>query len=140
MNDVMSAWKVAGDRLTALGSALKEHYEQRRAGEPGSELTQEEVASAKQKLTSVVTEAFDAMGAAAKDPAVKDDVRRVGQSLAGALSATFAEISDDLRKVADKSPAASSPQESVQVPEPADKEHRPDEHGAAAPARGAQGT
>ena len=63
MNDVMSAWKVAGDRLTALGSALKEHYEQRRTGEPGKELTQEEVVSAKQKLTSVVTEAFDAMGA-----------------------------------------------------------------------------
>ena len=134
----MSAWKVAGDRLTALGSALKEHYEQRRAGEPGSELTQEEVASAKQKLTSVVTEAFDAMGAAAKDPAVKDDVRRVGQSLAGALSATFAEISDDFRKVADKTPKTSAPQESMQEPEPTAKEQQKDEQGAAAPSGGAQ--
>jgi len=138
MNDVLSAWKVAGDRLTALGSALKEHYEQRRTGESGSEPTQEEIASARQKLTSVVTEAFDAMGAAAKDAAVKDDVRRVGRSLAGALSATFAEISDDLRKVADKTSTASAPQQSVQEPEPASKEEQTDEHGPTVPARRGQ--
>ena len=43
-------------------------------------------------------DAFEAMGAAAKDQAVKDDVRHVGQSLTVALGATFSEISEELRK------------------------------------------
>jgi hypothetical protein len=125
MNDVMSAWKVAGDRLTALGSALKEHYEQRQAWEPGGEPTQQEIASAKRRLTNGVQEAFEAMGAAAKDPVVKDDVRRVGQSLAGALSATFAEVSDDLRKVADMAPVTPASKQSVQEQEPAATDGEP---------------
>jgi Flp pilus assembly pilin Flp len=103
MTDVKSAWKDAGDRLTALGASLKTHYAQAHEVE-GGQATKEkkELSDAAQRLTGAVQDAFEAMGAAAKDPSVKDDVRRVGQSLANALSATFAEVSEDLRRVADK--------------------------------------
>lgn len=100
MPDVSSAWKDAGERFAALGSSLKAHFEERRDGETERE-GEKATADAADKLRTAVQDAFEALGAAAKDPAVKDDVRRVGQSLAGALSATFAEVSQDLRRMAD---------------------------------------
>lgn len=101
--DLKSAWKEAGDRLNTLGSSLRTHYAEHRDTE--AESGKQQMADAAKKLTGAVQDAFDAMSAAAKDPSVKDDVRRVGQSLAAALSATFAEVSDDLRRVADKAQA-----------------------------------
>lgn len=58
----------------------------------------EDVKEALRKLGAALDDAFEALGAAAKDPAVKEDVRQVGQSLSGALSATFADVGDDLRR------------------------------------------
>ena len=66
---------------------------------PAEEEAREDVKEALRKLGAAIDDAFEAMGAAAKDPAIKDDVRQVGQSLTGALSATFADVSDDLRRV-----------------------------------------
>lgn len=103
MTDIKAAWKDAGDRLSALGSSLKTHYEEQRAAE--GERAGEETDAAAKKLTGAVQDAFDAMSATVKDPGVKDDVRKMGLSLAGALSATFAQASDELRKVADKAQA-----------------------------------
>ena len=40
----------------------------------------------------------EAIGGAAKDPAVAEDVRHVGQSLVTALSATFSDASGEIRK------------------------------------------
>jgi hypothetical protein len=101
MTDVRSAWKDAGDRFATLGASLKAHYEEQR-GEDG-ESTKKELGEAAKQFTGAIQDAVDALVAAAKDPAVKDDVRKVGASLTGALSATFAEVSDDVRRLADKS-------------------------------------
>lgn len=110
MTDVSSAWKDAGERFAALGSSLKAHFEERRDGQAAGDVEGEKAtADATDRFRSAVQDAFEALGAAAKDESVKDDVRRVGQSLAGALSATFAEVSQDLRRVAEKSSASSSP-------------------------------
>jgi hypothetical protein len=113
MNDVRSAWKDAGERLSSLGSALKTHYDEQRGDDAAR--TKEEVGDAVKRLTGAVQDAFEALGAAAKDTAVRDDAKRAGQSVAGALSATFSEISGDLRRVADRGqttdagPSAGSP-------------------------------
>ncbi len=117
MSDVGSAWKDAGDRLTALGASLKAHYQEQH-GEDGEE-AKKELDAATKRFTGAVKDAFDALGAAAKDPAVKDDVNKVGQSLAGALSATFAEVSEDLSRIAHqgRSEVGSAPEAST-VSEP----------------------
>lgn len=104
MTDTGSAWKDTGERLNALGLKLKMHYEQQRGAE--AEQTHEEVADAVRRLTDAVHDAFEALGTAAKDEAVRDDFRQVGQSLADALGATFAEVSAEVRKVVNR-PAGS---------------------------------
>ena len=96
MADVRQAWNDTGERLNALGLKLKMHYEQQRGAE--GERERAEVAEAVKRLADAVQDAFEAMGSAARDKAVKEDVKQVGQSLTDALSVTFSEVSDDLKK------------------------------------------
>ncbi len=103
MSDVRSAWKDAGERFAALGGSLKAHYDEQHDAD--DEKTKQELGEAAKRFAGAVQDALEAFGAAAKDPTVKDDVRKVGTSLAGALSATFAEVSDDLRRMAERAKA-----------------------------------
>jgi hypothetical protein len=50
------------------------------------------------KLRDAIEGAFDAVGRAARDEAVRDDVKETGRSLTTALQATFADVSDDLHR------------------------------------------
>jgi len=106
MADVRTAWKQAGEQLSGLGLKLKLHYEEQRGSDADGEQVraQDEVKEAVRKLGAAVQDAVDAMGAAARDQAVKDDVRDVGRSLKDALGVTFAEISDELGKAFDRGP------------------------------------
>ncbi len=96
MTDQRSAWDETGERLSSLGSSLRTHYERQRGSEGAQ--TKQELEAAIKQLGSAVRDAFDAVGAAAKDPEVRDDVKKVGQSLSDALGATFGEVSQDLRR------------------------------------------
>jgi len=95
MADTKAAWDDAGRKLSGLGGKLKQHYEQQRGAE--SEQAKAEVEDAVKRLADVLEDAFDAIGAAAKDPAVKDDVKQVGRSLTDALGASFADLSEEVR-------------------------------------------
>ncbi len=114
MTDLRSAWKDAGEQLTTLGSTLKARYEQERT--QASAQTKDEVDDAVKRLTGAVQEAFEAIGTAAKDATVRDDAKRAGQSVAGAFSATLAEIADDLRRVVDKGASGPSAQPEENAP------------------------
>ncbi|MBL8932817.1 MAG: hypothetical protein JNL54_22065 [Kineosporiaceae bacterium] len=100
MGDVRSAWKDTGERFAALGASLKAHYEEQK--DDDGEAAQRELRDAAKRFSGAVQDAVDALGSAAKDPAVKDDVRNVMTALAAALSATFAEVSEDLRRMAER--------------------------------------
>lgn len=100
MADVKSAWNDAGDQLQNLGASLKQHYAQQRGEDAGQ--TKEQVGDAFKKVGEALQGAFDALGAAAKDPAVKADVKQTGKSVADALTVTFTELSEDVRKAFDK--------------------------------------
>jgi len=104
MADVRTAWTQAGEQLSGLGLKLKLHYEaQRGTDESGEQVrAQDDVKDAVRKLGVAVQDAVDAMGAAARDQAVKDDVKEVGRSLRDALGVTFSEISDELGKAFSK--------------------------------------
>ena len=108
MSDAGSAWKETGERVAALGASLKRHYDERSrtgAGEPPPDLGE-----AARRVADAVRDAVDSLGAAAQDPAVTEDARRVGASFAEALSVTFAEVSEDLHRMAtDSGPAATPP-------------------------------
>jgi len=110
MADVRTAWTQAGDQLSGLGHKLKVHYEAQRGTDETGEQTraQDDVKDAVRKLGVAVQDAVDAMGAAARDQAVKDDVKDIGRSLRGALGVTFSEISDELGKAFSKPGQGSS--------------------------------
>lgn len=93
MADPKKAWGDVGDALSALGLKLKLHTEQERSEEENKEFT-----SALQRLAGTVDDIFDALGNAARDPAVKDDARGVAQAFAGAVDATIAEAKSRLKK------------------------------------------
>jgi hypothetical protein len=106
MTDAKSAWTETGDQLTALGAKLGAHYEKQRGtdGEQAREQTDEAI----KRLGDAVQDAFEAVGAAARDEEVRQDVKQVGRSLIGALDVTFREVSQEVRKAFDRSPGDSS--------------------------------
>jgi hypothetical protein len=97
MADARAAWNETGDKLTELGRKLKVHYESQHGGE--SQQSREELADAARRVGSAVQDAFEALGAAARDKTVQDDVKKVGQSLAEALGATLGTAAGELRRV-----------------------------------------
>ena len=92
MSDTKQAWSEVADRFGELGLKLKLHFEEASGGADDASLR-----SALEDLRDSVDHAFDAVGNAVKDPALKDDARDVARALREALSTTFAEAIDDLR-------------------------------------------
>lgn len=97
MADIRAAWNETGDKLSELGHKLKVHYDTQHGGE--SEQTRAELAEAARRVGAAVQDAFEAIGTAARDKAVQDDVKQVGQSLAEALSATLGQATEEVRRV-----------------------------------------
>jgi hypothetical protein len=114
MADSRAAWNDAGERLTELGQKLKTHYEQQH----GTDSTQarEELADAAKRLGGAVQDAFEALGAAAKDKTVQADVKQVGQSVYDALGATFGQVSEELRRSFAASKGAAHPPTGTEEP------------------------
>lgn len=92
-NDPKAAWDRVGTSGSELGAKLKHHFEEAR-GEDAAEATE-----ALRKLADAVGDAFDAVGNAVRDPDVRAEARTVAGSLGDALAATFAGVSDEVRKI-----------------------------------------
>ncbi len=95
MDNMRSTWNETADKLGGLGLKLKLHYEEQQGAD--RDASRADVQNAVQRLGDAVQVAFEALGAAAKDDAVKDDVKQVGQALTNALRATFTEVSGEVR-------------------------------------------
>jgi hypothetical protein len=90
MTDARSAWNDTGEQLTALGSKLGAHFDRQRGAD--GEQAREQAEEALKRLGEAVKDAFEAVGAAARDQAVQQD-------------ATFREVSDEVRKAFDRTNA-----------------------------------
>ncbi len=88
-------WDEFGSKLGGLGLKLKMHMEQ-------SSSDDHDVKNALRDLAASLEGAFDGLCKAAKDPAIKEDVRDVGSALSQAISKTLTEVGNDLRKVASR--------------------------------------
>lgn len=91
MTTSKEAWTEVGDRLSSLGLKLKLHA-QEEMSEEGVNLR-----SGVDKLADAVKEAFEGIGDAVKDPAVRDDVRATIDGLANALKATLDDVRSGIR-------------------------------------------
>ncbi len=119
MPDTAATWSDVGSRFSALGQNLRTHFDQARTAAPAdanpadaspgdttaadttaadAAADNDRVREALHKLGDALDGVIDAVGSAVKDPAVKADVKQVGSALSNALSSSFAEVSDDLRK------------------------------------------
>lgn len=94
-NPAGNPWDDVGTSFQGLGMKLKYHFEQQRSG--GEDAG--EVKDALRRLASTVDDALDAIGAAAKDQAVRDDTRKVGEALGTAFQSTFTDVGDELRRL-----------------------------------------
>ena len=89
--DVKLAWTKVGDELSGLGLKLKYHAQQEFSGDDDDAESSADVKDALKRLAAAIDDAVDAVGNAAKDPAVRTDVKNTGQSLLTALTTTVNE-------------------------------------------------
>jgi len=95
MTSAQDTWGEFGSKLSALGLKLKLHYEQEHAGEA----TDEADAGLKksfERLGSALEDAFEALGNAAGDDALRADARDAGRLLLDGIGSTLAEVAGDL--------------------------------------------
>jgi hypothetical protein len=104
MEESKAAWDEVGSLLSGLGLKLKEHFAQAASsgapdggGERSDAAAKDAMREAMRKLGAAIDDAVEAVSGAAKDPAITDDVRKVGQSVMHAFQSTFSDVSDDLR-------------------------------------------
>ncbi len=88
------SWKSVGNKAESLGLKLKLHLEQEQdeaePREPG------DTKAMIDDLGQRAQDAFDSMGNAAKDPAVREDVKDMGALFKDALLATFEAVSSEV--------------------------------------------
>jgi len=92
MTDAQESWREVGKTLEGLGLKLKMHLERAQG-----EMEGERFRDALDAAGAGVQKAFDALGEAVRDPAIKDDVRQAATSLSDAIANTFSEIGNQLR-------------------------------------------
>ena len=85
MTDPKQAWNDVADRLSALGLKLKLHAEEEASADD------KQGSSGMEKLKASINDIFDALGGAARDPAVRDDAKAVANAFAQAIDATIDE-------------------------------------------------
>jgi hypothetical protein len=101
------AWEEVSSGFSSLGLKLKEHFAQAATHESeegagatrSDEAANDAVREALQKLGSAFEDTFAAISNASKDPAITDDLRKVGQSMIHAFQATFDDVSGEVRNV-----------------------------------------
>jgi hypothetical protein len=85
-NEMKVAWSKVGEELEGLGLKLKYHVEQEFADEDEGE--DDGVKGALHRLGEAFEDAVEAAEHAAKDEAVREDLRATGRQLVAALTTT----------------------------------------------------
>lgn len=99
MADARGPWNEVGDRLGALALKLKMH-----AQEELSEERKAEATSAVLRFGATIQGAVEALGDAARDPAVKADAKAAGEAFTTAVTATVDEVLKALRSTSSAAP------------------------------------
>ena len=97
MTRAADSWKDIGSKLESLGLKLKYHFEQERSDD-----MDEEAERAMQRLGKAIDDVADSFEHATKDEAVRQDVKDIFGALPGALTATFEQLSGEVRSALDR--------------------------------------
>ena len=116
MAEIQDSWKEVAGKAESLGLKLKLHLEQEQADHAEGETNDDEsdTKALVDDLTKKVSDAFDSIGNAAKDPAVHDDVKDMGRLFKDALVSTFSAVGAEVsNRTSGASKSGDSPQDTV---------------------------
>ncbi len=111
MAETQDKWRDVISKMEGLGLKLKLHLEQEKdstdeSSKPG------DTKAALDELGAKLQDAFNSMGSAAKDPAVKTDVKDIGTSLKDAMMQTFSAVGAHVDDVVKKTSSTDSSEDS----------------------------
>jgi hypothetical protein len=128
-SEAKDRWSEVGDHFTELGNRLAERY--RALGAESSESAEagrKKIEEAVRFMTQQLDRTFTSVGDTMRDPEAKQSLDRAISTLGNALSATFSEVGEEIRKRFGSSSGASADRDTgtpSPPPPPADAEQPP---------------
>jgi hypothetical protein len=95
MADAKEKWDEVGNRFSDLGRNLKGRFDANTAY--GSE-ERDTVNDALRQLGDALDAGFTTIGETFRDPAVRDEMKSAGSSIADAIAATLRDVSDAIKR------------------------------------------
>lgn len=128
MSEVQDSWKEVAAKAEALGLKLKLHLEQEL--DENSERTPGDTKAVIEDIGQKISDAFDSVGNAAKDPAVHSDVKDIGSMMKDAFMTTFSAVGAEVSaRTPRSSDAGDTPQDGPPPPSVEDDDEPGDEAG-----------
>jgi hypothetical protein len=95
MTDAKQKWDEVGERFGQFGRHLKERYD---AQATFGEADKAKLNDALHQIGESLDAGFTALGDSLRDPAMRADLKDAGAAIADALSSTFKDVADELKK------------------------------------------
>lgn len=95
MAEARERWDEVGERFGELGRHLKTRFDAN-AGFGADE--REKVNDALRQLTDALDAGFTTIGDTLRDPAMRDEMKTAGTSIADAIAATLRDVSDAIKR------------------------------------------
>ncbi|MDQ1448742.1 MAG: hypothetical protein QOC79_1713 [Actinomycetota bacterium] len=95
MAEAKEKWDEVGDRWSDLGRRLKDRFDANAAF--GTD-EREKVNDALRQLAAALDAGFTTIGATLRDPAMRDEMKSAGTSIADAIAATMRDVSESIKR------------------------------------------
>jgi hypothetical protein len=95
MSEAKARWDEVGERFGELGKRLKDRYDAK-VGLADDEKAK--LNDAMHQISESLDAGFTTLGDSIRDPEIRDDLKHAGTAVAEALSASFADVADELKK------------------------------------------
>jgi hypothetical protein len=95
MTETREKWDEVGDRFSDLGRRLKDRFDANTAF--GAD-ERERVNDALRQLGDALDAGFTTIGDTLRDPAMRDEMKSAGSSIADAIAATLRDLSDAIKR------------------------------------------
>jgi hypothetical protein len=95
MTEAREKWDEVGDRFSDLGRRLKDRFDANAAY--GAE-ERDKVDDALRQLADSLDAGFTTIGETLRDPAMRDEMKSAGSSIADAIAATLRDVSDAIKR------------------------------------------
>jgi hypothetical protein len=95
MAEAHEKWSEVGERFSELGRAIKDRFDANAAF--GTE-ERDKVNDALHQLGDALDAGFTTIGDTLRDPAMRDEMKHAGTSIADALAATMRDVSDTIKR------------------------------------------